>query len=82
MAWSIKTLGDKLGNYFYPVTRSEAVIMKDGNKLEQQGLFQFANHINANVTIGSGYNALSVGDVTIDDGVTVEVADGSTWTIV
>ena len=80
--WSITTLKDKLGNYFYPVTRSEAVIMKDGNYLENQGLFQFANHINTSVVVGVGKNALSVGEVTIDDGVTVEIADGSTWTIV
>lgn len=32
--------------------------------------------------VPSGYNALSAGPVTIDDGVTVTISDGSTWSIV
>jgi len=38
--------------------------------------------ISANFTIPVGYNGLSAGPVTIDDGVTVTVSDGSAWSIV
>jgi hypothetical protein len=38
--------------------------------------------ITQNYTITSGKNAMSAGPITIADGVTVTVPDGSTWTIV
>jgi hypothetical protein len=41
-----------------------------------------ATTISANVTIPSNYNAMSAGPITINNGVTVTVPDGSTWTIV
>ena len=40
------------------------------------------NTISANYTIPSGYNGLTAGPVTIADGVTVTIADGSAWSIV
>jgi hypothetical protein len=38
--------------------------------------------ITANYTVPSGFNAMTPGPITIADGVTVTVPDGSTWTVV
>jgi len=38
--------------------------------------------VSADYTIPSGYNGVSAGPVTIADGVTVTVADGSAWAVV
>lgn len=38
--------------------------------------------VTQNFTIPSGQNAMSAGPITINDGVTVTVSDGSTWTVV
>jgi len=38
--------------------------------------------VSTNYTITSGKNAMSAGEITIADGVTVTVPDGSTWSIV
>ena len=38
--------------------------------------------ITANYTIGTNKNAMSVGDITIDTGVTVTIPTGSVWSIV
>jgi hypothetical protein len=38
--------------------------------------------VNSNYTITTGKNAMTAGPITIADGVTVTVPDGSTWTIV
>jgi|LauGreDrversion4_2_1035121.scaffolds.fasta_scaffold29440_5 hypothetical protein len=38
--------------------------------------------IDTNYTISEGKNAMTAGPVTISDGVTVAIPDGSTWTIV
>jgi hypothetical protein len=38
--------------------------------------------ISSNYTIPVGYNGISAGPITIDDGVTVTVSDGSAWSIV
>lgn len=35
-----------------------------------------------NYTITTGKNAISAGPITVDDGVTVTVPDGSTWSVV
>ena len=39
-------------------------------------------HVTADYTITSGKNAMSAGPITIADGVTVTIPDGSTWSIV
>ena len=39
-------------------------------------------NISSNYTITTAYNELSVGPINIQDGVTVEVADGANWVIV
>jgi hypothetical protein len=40
------------------------------------------NTISSNYSIPTGYNGLSAGPVTIADGITVTIADGSSWSIV
>lgn len=44
--------------------------------------FMNATTVSANFSIPSGYNAMSAGPVTINNGITVTVPDGSVWTIV
>ena len=41
-----------------------------------------ATSIDADYTLGSGNNALSVGPITVSDGVTVTVPSGSEWRII
>jgi hypothetical protein len=41
-----------------------------------------ATTVSANTTIPTNFNAMSAGPITINDGVTVTVPDGSVWTIV
>jgi hypothetical protein len=56
--------------------------------LEVDGAFSFqapvfsAANIAADLVIPAGFNALSAGPVTINEGVTVTIADHSTWSIV
>lgn len=38
--------------------------------------------INENVVVAAGENALSINDVTVADGFSVEIPDGSTWVVV
>ncbi len=38
--------------------------------------------ITADYTIGTNKNALSIGDITIDTGITVTIPTGSVWSIV
>lgn len=49
-----------------------------GNKV----FFENPTNITQSYTLTTGYNAVSAGPITIDDGVTVTIPDGSTWTIV
>jgi hypothetical protein len=46
------------------------------------GMFENANTITANYSITSGNNAMTAGPITIQDGVSVLIPDGSVWTIV
>ena len=46
------------------------------------GLFFNANTVSSNATVGSGYNAMSAGNVTVANGVTVTVSAGSRWVII
>jgi hypothetical protein len=38
--------------------------------------------INTNYTLPSGYNGVTAGPITIADGVTVTIPDGSAWSVV
>lgn len=44
-------------------------------------ILQAKQIIDTNVTLTAGYNGLSIGDVEIANGYTVEVPAGSTWTL-
>lgn len=46
------------------------------------GLFEHANTISADYTIGTGNNAMSAGPITVNSGVTVTVPSGSVWSII
>ena len=52
-----------------------------GSNIVTQGLYEMANTISSNYTIGTGNNAISAGPITINTGVTVTVPTGSTWVI-
>jgi hypothetical protein len=46
------------------------------------GIFVNSQTVSANYTVPSGSNALSSGPVTVADGITVTVSDGSVWTVI
>jgi trimeric autotransporter adhesin len=46
------------------------------------GLFYNSNTVSSNATVGSGYNAISAGNVTVANGVVVTVSSGSRWVII
>lgn len=46
------------------------------------GIFVNSQTVSASYTISSGSNAMSAGPVTVADGITVTVSDGSVWTLV
>jgi hypothetical protein len=52
------------------------------SNITAQGLFENANTISANYTIGTNNNAVSAGPITIASGVTVTVPSGSVWVVV
>jgi hypothetical protein len=47
-----------------------------------KGFYLNPTTIDASYTIPTGDNAMTAGPVTIQDGVTITVPDGSTWTVV
>lgn len=53
-----------------------------GSNITSEGLYENANTISANYTIGSNNNAISAGPITINAGVTVTVPAGSVWVVV
>ena len=50
--------------------------------VQGSAIYQNTKTIDANYTIGSNYNAMSAGPITVSSNVTVTVGSGSTWTIV
>lgn len=47
------------------------------------GIFwQNANTVNSNQTVSTSYNAMSIGPITIANGITVTINDGAVWTII
>jgi len=46
------------------------------------GIIENNSHISADYTITNNYNAISAGTIDIDSDVTINIPDGSTWTIV
>lgn len=53
-----------------------------GSNITTYGLWENANAIAANYTIGTNNNALSAGPITVNSGVSVTVPSGSVWTVV
>jgi hypothetical protein len=60
---------------------SWATLNTDANSTTK-GLYEMSATISSNYSVSSGNNALSAGPITIADGVTVTVPDGSVWTVV
>jgi len=46
------------------------------------GIFVNSKTVSASYTVPSGSNAMSAGPVTVADGITVTVSDGSVWTVI
>ena len=46
------------------------------------GIMLNAQNITVNTTVASGYNGMSAGTITVADGITVTVANGSRWVVV
>jgi hypothetical protein len=71
------------GNYLTTdgSTASWAALDTDANSTTK-GLYEHSATISANYSITSGNNAMTAGPITIDDGVSVTIPDGSVWTIV
>jgi hypothetical protein len=53
-----------------------------GGNSTTEGLYEMANTISTNYTIGTGNNAISAGPIAIDTGITVTIPTGSVWSIV
>ena len=53
-----------------------------GGNSTTKGLYEMANTISTNYTIGTNNNALSAGPITINSGVSVTIPSGSRWAIV
>ena len=54
----------------------------NGTVTTGNGLFINKSSVSANVTVATGYNAMSTGPVTVASGITVTVASGSRWVII
>ena len=46
------------------------------------GFVENSINIDTDYTLADNRNAMTAGPVTIDDGITVTIGDGSTWTVV
>ena len=68
----------------YPASKS--TYEDEGNAVYGGGgsaaIFLNSNTVNVNTTVASGYNGMSAGTVTVANGVTVTVANGSRWVVV
>ena len=62
------------------ITKIAATMINDG--IPGIPIYENTNRISANYTISPNSNALTAGPVTVVDGVTVTISDGSTWTII
>lgn len=55
--------------------------LKSEVPVAQNGIFVNAQTIDTNYTIGTGFNGMSAGPVTVASGVTVTVDSGSNWAV-
>ena len=82
----VSALPDQTGNSGKYLTTdgtnpSWATLNTDGNTTTK-GLYEMANTISTNYTIGTGNNAVSAGPITVNSGITVTVPTGSRWVVV
>jgi hypothetical protein len=63
--------------YFNPNTGTMSALQMSS----ENGLVLNKQTVSANVTVGTGYNAMSAGPVTVANSVTVTVASGSRWVV-
>lgn len=71
---------DADGTAILPGSLTAGAVIVEGNN--NAGAINFYDQIiSESITIPPGKNALSVGPITIADGVVVTVSDGSYWTI-
>lgn len=70
-----------LSNVATPVNPEDAATK---NYVDSKNKFFYENKaiIDTNATIATGNNALSAGPVTVADGISVTIPNGSVWTIV
>lgn len=59
-----------------------AIVLSQNGVVNDYQLFQGAQTVQQNLSISTGYNAVSAGPVTVASGYTVTVGDDSQWTIV
>jgi len=66
------------------ISATELVIVSSGSGggSSAPGMLIHTNIVDTDVEIPPGSNAVSAGDITINDGVTVTIPDGSNWVIV
>ena len=53
-----------------------------GGNSTTEGLYEMANTISVDYTIGTNNNAMSAGPITVNSGITVTVPTGSFWVVV
>jgi len=68
----------------YPASKS--TYEDEGNAVYGGGgsaaIYLNSNTVNINTTVASGYNGMSAGTITVANGITVTVANGSRWVVV
>lgn len=79
---SIPGTGSSFYFKWYAGTTNAMQLTGDGNLSVGGPFIENSNTITSNYTITSGKNAMSAGPITIANGVTVTIPDGSSWTIV
>ncbi len=70
------------GNIWKDVSRSSSGILAGPITANTEPFFRNPPIISINHTITSAYNEMSIGPMTINNGVIVTVDSGATWTIV
>jgi hypothetical protein len=68
----------------YPASKS--VYEDEGQAVYAGGgtaaIYLNSNTVSVNTTVASGYNGMSAGTITLNNGITVTVANGSRWVVV
>jgi hypothetical protein len=59
-----------------PVTLGSSAVVSDGI------FWQNAKNVTTNQTVSTTYNAMSIGPITVNSGVTVTISSGAVWVII